>query len=55
MLRGSKFICVMHVNAHLEYGRFVQALRRNDEALVHMHYADELDPSTSPSKKQKHG
>jgi tetratricopeptide (TPR) repeat protein len=33
-----------YVNAHLEYGRFVQALGRNDEALVHMHYADELDP-----------
>lgn len=33
-----------YVNAHLEYGRFIQALGRNDEALVHMHYADELDP-----------
>jgi len=33
-----------YVNAHLEYGRFAQALGRNDEALVHMHYADELDP-----------
>jgi TolB-like protein/DNA-binding winged helix-turn-helix (wHTH) protein/tetratricopeptide (TPR) repeat protein len=33
-----------YVNAHLEYGRFVQALGRNDEALVHVHYADELDP-----------
>ena len=33
-----------YVNAHLEYGRFVQALGRNDEALVQMHYADELDP-----------
>jgi tetratricopeptide (TPR) repeat protein len=28
----------------LEYGRFVQALGRNAEALVHVHYADELDP-----------
>ena len=33
-----------YVNAHLEYGRFVQALGRNDEALVQMHYADEFDP-----------
>jgi TolB-like protein/DNA-binding winged helix-turn-helix (wHTH) protein len=33
-----------YVDSHLEYGRFVQALGRNDEALVHMHYADELDP-----------
>jgi TolB-like protein/DNA-binding winged helix-turn-helix (wHTH) protein len=33
-----------YVNAHLEYGRFVQALGRNDEALVHVHYAEELDP-----------
>jgi tetratricopeptide (TPR) repeat protein len=33
-----------YVNAHLEYGRFVQALGRNSEALVHVHYADELDP-----------
>ena len=33
-----------YVDAHLEYGRFVQALGRNDEALAHMHYADELDP-----------
>jgi TolB-like protein/cytochrome c-type biogenesis protein CcmH/NrfG len=33
-----------YVNAHLEYGRFVQALGRNDEALVQIHYADELDP-----------
>jgi TolB-like protein/tetratricopeptide (TPR) repeat protein len=33
-----------YVDAHLEYGRFVQALGRNDEALVQMHYADELDP-----------
>jgi len=33
-----------YVNAHLEYGRLVQALGRNDEALVHIHYADELDP-----------
>ena len=33
-----------YVNAHLEYGRFVQALGRNDEAMVQIHYADELDP-----------
>jgi len=33
-----------YVNAHLEYGRFAQALGRNDEALVQMHYVDELDP-----------
>jgi TolB-like protein/DNA-binding winged helix-turn-helix (wHTH) protein len=33
-----------YVDAHLEYGRFVQAMGRNDEALVHVHYADELDP-----------
>ena len=33
-----------YVNAHLEYGRFLQALGRNDEALAHMRYADELDP-----------
>jgi TolB-like protein/DNA-binding winged helix-turn-helix (wHTH) protein/cytochrome c-type biogenesis protein CcmH/NrfG len=33
-----------YVNAHLEYGRLVQALGRNDEALVQIHYADELDP-----------
>jgi tetratricopeptide (TPR) repeat protein len=33
-----------YVDAHLEYGRFVQALGRNDEALTQMHYADELDP-----------
>ncbi len=32
-----------YVDAHLQYGRFVQALGRNDEALAHMHYADELD------------
>jgi TolB-like protein/DNA-binding winged helix-turn-helix (wHTH) protein/Tfp pilus assembly protein PilF len=33
-----------YADAHLEYGRFVQALGRNDEALTQMHYADELDP-----------
>jgi TolB-like protein/DNA-binding winged helix-turn-helix (wHTH) protein/Tfp pilus assembly protein PilF len=33
-----------YVGAYLEYGRFVQALGRNDEALAQMHYADELDP-----------
>src|SRR5262249_5943330 len=29
---------------HVEYGRFVQALRRNDEAMRQMNYAMELDP-----------
>jgi TolB-like protein/DNA-binding winged helix-turn-helix (wHTH) protein/Tfp pilus assembly protein PilF len=33
-----------YADAHLEYGRFVQALGRNDEALTQMRYADELDP-----------
>jgi len=33
-----------YADAHMEYGRFVQALGRNDEALTQMHYADELDP-----------
>jgi len=33
-----------YVDAHLQYGRFVQALGRSDEALAEMHYADELDP-----------
>jgi TolB-like protein/Tfp pilus assembly protein PilF len=33
-----------YVGAHLEYGRFVQALGRNDEALAQMHCADESDP-----------
>jgi TolB-like protein/DNA-binding winged helix-turn-helix (wHTH) protein/tetratricopeptide (TPR) repeat protein len=40
-----------YVNAHLEYGRFVQALGRNDEALVHVHYADELDPLNIAAKE----
>jgi TolB-like protein/DNA-binding winged helix-turn-helix (wHTH) protein/Tfp pilus assembly protein PilF len=31
-------------DAHLQYGRFVQALGRNDEAIAHMNYATELDP-----------
>jgi tetratricopeptide (TPR) repeat protein len=30
--------------AHLEYGRFLQAMGRNDEAMTHVNYALELDP-----------
>ena len=30
--------------AHMEYGRFVQALGRNDEAMTQMAYAAELNP-----------
>ena len=30
--------------AHMEYGRFVQALGRNDEAMKQMAYAAELNP-----------
>jgi TolB-like protein/DNA-binding winged helix-turn-helix (wHTH) protein len=33
-----------YADAHLEYGRFVQALGRNDEAMTQMNYATELDP-----------
>ena len=33
-----------HADAHLEYGRFLQALGRNDEATTQMNYAIELDP-----------
>jgi TolB-like protein len=33
-----------YADAHLEYGRFVQALRRNDEAITEMNRAMELDP-----------
>ena len=33
-----------YVGAHLEYGRYVQALGRNDEALAQMRSADESDP-----------
>jgi Tfp pilus assembly protein PilF len=40
-----------YVNAHLEYGRFVQALGRKDEALAQVHYADDWTPSTLASKK----
>jgi TolB-like protein/DNA-binding winged helix-turn-helix (wHTH) protein len=40
-----------YVLAHLEYGRFVQAMGRNDEALAHMHYADELDPFNFAAKE----
>jgi TolB-like protein/DNA-binding winged helix-turn-helix (wHTH) protein/tetratricopeptide (TPR) repeat protein len=31
-------------DAHLEYGRFLQALGRNDEATAQMNYAIQLDP-----------
>jgi TolB-like protein/DNA-binding winged helix-turn-helix (wHTH) protein/Tfp pilus assembly protein PilF len=41
------------VNAHLEYARFVQAMGRNDEALAHMEYADELDPLNIAVKETK--
>ena len=30
--------------AHLEYGRYLQAMGRNDEATTHVNYALELDP-----------
>src|SRR5262249_12027722 len=30
--------------AHLEYGRYLQALGRNDEAMTHVNYALALDP-----------
>ena len=33
-----------HADAHLEYGRFLQALGRSDEATTQMNYAIELDP-----------
>jgi TolB-like protein/DNA-binding winged helix-turn-helix (wHTH) protein len=33
-----------YADAHLEYGRFLQALDRNDEATAQMNYAIELDP-----------
>jgi TolB-like protein/DNA-binding winged helix-turn-helix (wHTH) protein len=33
-----------YADAHLEYGRFLQALGRNDEAAAQMNYAIELDP-----------
>ena len=33
-----------YADAHLEYGRFLQALGRNDEATAQMNYAIELDP-----------
>jgi len=33
-----------NADAHLEYGRFLQALGRNDEATAEMNYAIELDP-----------
>ena len=37
-------------DAHLEYGRFVQALGRNDEATTQMNYAIELDPFNFKTK-----
>ena len=33
-----------YADAHLEHGRFVQALGRNDEAMTQMNYAMELNP-----------
>jgi TolB-like protein/tetratricopeptide (TPR) repeat protein len=42
-----------YVDAHLEYGRFVQALGRNDEALTELHVADELDPFNIGVKEAK--
>jgi len=33
-----------YADAHLEYGRFLQALGRSDEATAQMNYAIELDP-----------
>jgi TolB-like protein/DNA-binding winged helix-turn-helix (wHTH) protein/Tfp pilus assembly protein PilF len=33
-----------YAEAHLEYGRFLQAMGRNDEAMTQMKYAIELDP-----------
>jgi tetratricopeptide (TPR) repeat protein len=33
-----------YADAHLEYGRFLQAMGRNDEAMTQMKYAVELDP-----------
>ncbi len=39
-----------NADAHLRYGRFVQALGRNDEAMTHMNYASELDPVSIKTK-----
>jgi TolB-like protein/DNA-binding winged helix-turn-helix (wHTH) protein/Tfp pilus assembly protein PilF len=33
-----------YADAHLQYGRFLQAMRRNDETMNQMKYAIELDP-----------
>ena len=33
-----------YADAHLEYGRFLQAMGRNNEAMTQMNYAAELDP-----------
>jgi TolB-like protein/DNA-binding winged helix-turn-helix (wHTH) protein len=33
-----------YADAHLEYGRFLQAIGRNDEAMTQVNYAAELDP-----------
>jgi TolB-like protein/DNA-binding winged helix-turn-helix (wHTH) protein len=39
-----------YADAHLQYGRFVQALGRNDEAMVQMNQAMELDPFSIRTK-----
>jgi TolB-like protein/DNA-binding winged helix-turn-helix (wHTH) protein len=39
-----------YADAHLEYGRFLQALGRNDEATTQMNYALELDPFNFKTK-----
>src|SRR5207244_4632384 len=33
-----------YADTHLQDGRLVQALKRNDEAMTHMNHAIELDP-----------
>jgi TolB-like protein/DNA-binding winged helix-turn-helix (wHTH) protein len=39
-----------YADARLQYGRFVQALGRNDEAMTQMNYAIELDPFSIKTK-----
>ena len=39
-----------YADAHLEYGRFLQAMGRNDEAMAQMNYAMEVDPSGIKTK-----
>jgi TolB-like protein/DNA-binding winged helix-turn-helix (wHTH) protein/Tfp pilus assembly protein PilF len=39
-----------YVPAHVEYGRFLQALGRNDEAMKQMAYAVELNPMDLPAR-----